>query len=265
MNLNMTRYFHVDIFWQLLRAKFTNVRRVLTDKFINFYIWVTCSLFVGGYLMQAFGLAKDFGPFQLGGILASVGLFELYGNAVTIVSDIEGDRTIDYYLTLPTSAFTVLASSVCYYMVIGTVMSLILFPLSKLLLGAQLDFVHTAWFSLIFFILLVNLVFATATLMLSAFIPSMDKFDILWMRIIFPLWFLGGFQFSWASVHTTVPWFSYVMLLNPVTYTTEGMRAALLGQEGNLPFWLCSTVLVGMLVVVSLWAYVAFKKRLDFV
>lgn len=265
MNIHPSLTFERDIFWQLLRAKSTNVRKTLMDKFINFYIWAACSLLVTGYLMQAFGLAKDFGPFQLGGILATAGLFELYGNAVTIVSDIEGDRTISYYLALPTSAFTVLASLVCYYACIGIIMGLLLLPLAKAILGAQLILANVSWVSLIIFLTLINLVCATTTLMLSALIPSMDKFDILWTRFIFPLWFLGGFQFSWNSVQKAVPWLSYLMLANPITYTTEGVRAALLGQEGNLPLWICSLVLCAIWILVSWGAYTLLKKRLDFV
>jgi hypothetical protein len=178
-----------------MRAKCTNIRKTLTDKSINFYIWAICLLFVSGYLMQSFGLSKDFGPFQLGGILASVGLFELYGNAVTIVADIEGDRAISYYLTLPTATFTVLASHVCYYTMISFSMGLILLPLAKIILGAQFVLANVSWLSLFFFLLLVNVLYATATLLLSALIPSMDKFDILWIRFIFPLWFLAAFSF----------------------------------------------------------------------
>lgn len=265
MNIHTSLTFEKDIFWQLLRAKSTNVRKTLTDKFINFYIWAACSLLVTGYLMQAFGLAKDFGPFQLGGILATAGLFELYGNAVTIVADIEGDSTITYYLALPTSAFTVLASFVCYYALIGITMGILLLPLAKAILGAQFVLANVSWVSLMLFLALINMVCATATLMLSALIPSMDKFDILWTRFIFPLWFLGGFQFSWLSVHKTVPWFSYLMLANPITYTTEGVRAALLGQGDTLPLWLCSAVLCTLWILVSWGAYTTLKKRLDFV
>jgi len=43
------------------------------------------------------------------------------------------------------------------------------------------------------------------------------------------------------------------------------MRAAILGQEGYLPFWVSSTVLLVLLGVVARLSYVAFKKRLDFV
>lgn len=261
----VTHYFQPEAFWQLLRAKCTNLREKLVDECINYYIWAGCTLLIAGHLLQAFGMSKNFGSFQLCGILASIGLFELYGNAVVIVSDLEGDRTLDYYLSLPTSAFTVFASNVCYYTLIGCATGLMVIPLAKLILGGQFALANVSWLSFLFFLLLINLFFSIITFLVAAWVPTMEKFDVVWIRIIFPLWFLGGFQFSWESVHALLPWLSYIMLLNPITYTTEGMRAALLGQAGNLPFWLCSTVLIGMLLGTSRLAYVAFKKRLDFV
>lgn len=255
----------LDILKQLILLKFTNLRKILFDKFINFYIWAGITMFVSGYMLQAFGLADDFGAFQLGGILACVGLFELYGNAVTFVSDLEGDRTIAYYLTLPTHTVTVLCSHIFYYTTIGTIMSIATLPLAKLILWNKLNLLAIAWPKLLFFILLINIFCATATLLLSSFVPSMDKFDILWTRFIFPLWILGGFQFSWYSVHSTAPKLSYLLLLNPIIYMSEGIRAALLGQDGAINFWICCTVLLVMFIGVAFWSFKALKKRLDFV
>lgn len=255
----------VTLFKQLLRAKFTNARTTFTNKFINLAIWAICCLFVTGYLMQAFGLQADYGPFQLGGVLASVGLFDLYGNAINFISDIEGDRTIFYYLSLPGSAATILLSYVCYYAIICISMSVLLLPIGKLLLGSQFALTNISWAQLLLFIVLINGVFATTTLLLAAIVPSMDKVENIWTRVIFPLWYLGGFQFSWQAVHACLPWFSYVMLCNPMTYMTEGIRAALLGQEGYLNFWLCCAVLIILWACICWGAYTTLKKRLDFV
>ena len=255
----------LDIFKQLVCLKFTNIRQVLFDKFINFYIWAGCSMLVSGYLMQSFGTSDSFGPFQLGGIIASVGIFELYGNAVTFVSDLEGDRTIAYDLTLPTHTATVLCSHIFYYTTIGTLMSFASLPLAKLILWNRFDLFSVSWAKLLFFVVLTNAFCATATLLTSALIPSMDKFDILWTRVMFPLWFLGGYAFAWSSVYATAPKLSYILLLNPILYMSEGIRAALLGQEGTINFWICSVVLIVMWIGVGFWSFKALKKRLDFV
>jgi ABC-2 type transport system permease protein len=260
-----TNFFQADLFWQLLRAKCVNLPKKLINECIDYYVWAGCTLFISGHVLQAFGMSKDFGVFQLCAVLAVIGLFGLYGNAITIVSDIENDRSVDYYLSLPTSALTVLASSVAYYTIIGFTTGITLLPLAKLILGGQLVFAKISWAAFLFFLLLTNIFFSTATIAVAALVPSMDSFDVIWVRFIFPLWFLGGFQFSWKAINATVPWLSYLMLANPITYTTEGMRAAMLGQEGYLPFWFCSAMLLVLLVVVARWSYVTFKKRLDFV
>jgi ABC-2 type transport system permease protein len=222
-------------------------------------------MLVAGYLMQSFGMSDKFGVFQFAGIMASGGIFELYGNAATMVADFEHDQTIAYYLTLPTHTITVLCSHVLYNTIVGSVMALFLLPLAKIILWNQLNLFNIAWLKFIFFLALLNLVCATASLLVAALVPSMDKFDMLWTRIIFPLWFLGGFQFSWYSINLMAPKLSYFMLLNPVMYMTEGMRAAVLGQEGSINFWINCLVLLIMLVSVAFWAFKALKKRLDFV
>lgn len=257
--------FNVDIFRQLLRAKFTNVRSALTEKIINIYIWAGCTLFVTGYLMQSFGLAQGFGLFQFAGILAAVGLFECYDNTATLVADFEGDRTIAYYLTLPSSVATVLLGYICSYVMMSMSMSLALLPLGKLILWNQFNLASVSWGKLLVFMIVINFAYAIITFVLAAHFPAVDKLGIVWCRVIFPLWFLGGFQFSWAATNATAPLVSYVMLFNPVTYATEGIRAALLGQGGYLPFWLCFFVMIVLCFATSWWAFKALKKRLDLV
>lgn len=263
----MSMIFQVDlaVLIQLIRLKFTNAYQMLFDKFINVSIWSVCTLFVSGYLMQSFGLSQSYGAFQFGGIIASIGIFELYSNAITFVSDLEGDRTIAYYLTLPTHTATVLCSHVLYYAIVGSLISFMSIVPAKLILWNKLNLLAINWIKLLLFVVLINLFCATLTLLISAFVPSMDKFDTLWLRTLFPLWFLGGFQFSWYSVHSALPMFSYLMLLNPFLYMSEGIRYALLGPDGTISFWLCCLILVIMLVGVAYWSYKRLKKRLDFV
>jgi ABC-type polysaccharide/polyol phosphate export permease len=259
----MNKFFYYDIFKILVSSKFTNMWGILKDKVINVYIWAICSVLISGYVMQSFGLSNDFGPFQLGGIIASIGLFDLYANVTTMVADFEGNKTINYYLTLPTTTFTVLCSYICYYAIVSIGITLSLIPLGKILLWNKFDVWAVAWPKLLLFIVLLNILCSTSTLLIAAIIPSLDKVEVLWMRIIFPLWFLGGFQFSWMSVHSIVPMMSYAMLLNPITYMTEGIRAALFGQSAYLSFWTCCAVLIGMLGIIGVVAFRALRKRLD--
>lgn len=263
--MNMFLDFQFDIFQQILRAKLTNVRSVLKSKIIDYYIWVGSTILVMGYLMQSFGLAKDFGVFQFASIFACTGMFELSGNVATLVADFEGDRIIAYYLTLPSSMVTVVSSYICYYLIISMSMSIALLPLGKLMLWKQLDLTGIAWGKLFGFMVVINLLWGFAACILAAYLPSLNRLEMLNNRIIFPMWFFGGFQFSWWATHTVAPLFSYMILLNPVIYATEGIRAVILGQRGYLPFWICFGVVFILCSVGFWWAVKALKRRLDLV
>ncbi len=254
-----------DILTELVKLKLVNAYQLLLDKLINIYIWAGCTIFVSGYLMQSFGLSQGFGAFLLGGVLASVGIFELYGNAISFVADLEGDCTLRYYLTLPTHSITVLCSHVIYYTLVSSIVTASCIPFIKMILMDKFDLSLISWPKITFFLILVNLVCAAGTLLVASLVPSMDKFDTLWTRIVFPLWMLGGFQFSWGTVYTFNPILAYFFLLNPFIYMSEGMRNALLGNNETIPFWICSAVLGITLTLFSYSSYTLLKKRLDFV
>ena len=107
--------------------------------------------------------------------------------------------------------------------------------------------------------------FGVFTVAVTAYVGALSKMENVWSRFIFPLWFMGGFQFSWASIHTLSPKLSYVFLCNPVLYVMEGMRAALLGQADCLPWAWCCIALLGFTTIG--WWYAQYKMRrlLDFV
>ena len=93
----------------------------------------------------------------------------------------------------------------------------------------------------------------------------MARLENAFMRIVYPLWFLGGFQFSWKVLHDCSPTLATLNLLNPYVYSMESMRAAALGQHDYLPFWYCIGALVLFTIMFASWGIIRLKKRLDFI
>jgi ABC-type polysaccharide/polyol phosphate export permease len=65
--------------------------------------------------------------------------------------------------------------------------------------------------------------------------------------------------------YKTIPSFAMVNLINPMIYTTEAVRVALLGQKGFINFWLC---ILAILFFASISLYLGItnlRKRLDFI
>ncbi len=254
-----------DIFCKLVETNFYIARQELVGHIINLYIWAFCSLVVMGYVMQQFGLAADYGCFQLTTVIGTIGLFQVYGNSFRCIVDFEGDRHIGYSLTLPVCPSIVFCSMICSYSLIGILLSVLMLPFGKLLLFNSFSFATISWIKFAIILVLANIFYGVFTIAITAHVGQMSKMENVWSRFIFPMWFLGGFQFSWASIYKLSPSLAYVLLCNPIMFIMEGTRAALLGSQDCLPWELCCAVLCGFIVVGWFYAYYKMKHLLDFV
>src|SRR5437016_5295212 len=120
MNAGIFRF--AGIFCKLVATNFYIARQELGGQIVNLYIWVFCSLIIMGYVMQEFGLAADYGCFQLATVIGTVGLFQIYGNSFKLVADFEGERHIGYCLTLPASPSIIWWSLICSYSITGIIL-----------------------------------------------------------------------------------------------------------------------------------------------
>lgn len=256
---------YITVCKELVRADLLIFKQTFWDKFIDVTIWITLSLVVTGYILPYFGLAADFGVFQLGGMIAAAGLFELYGNVVDLVSDFQGDRIINYGLTLPIPSWMAIVSKAFYYFIVYVIISTLMVPIGKLCLWHQFDLTQVSYFKLALAIIFQSMFYACFVLFPSSIVKNMTQIGIVWARFIFPMWFMGGFQFSWVALHKMLPSVAYVILFNPMMYITEAVRIALLGQEGYINFWLCLLAITCFSALFLFLSLQDLKKKLDYV
>jgi ABC-2 type transport system permease protein len=231
-------------------------------RFINSLIWSGLMLLVFEYIMPQMGL-KGVGPFMAAGAVASLGFFDVAENAIKFIADLEGNRSISYYLTLPASQSMVFVRLAISNAIQAMSLSIFLLPLYKLILWNSFSFAHFSIGKFILIFVVNNLFFGFFSLYLASVVESMEKVNNMWVRIIYPLWWLGCFQFSWATLNAAVPYISKLSLLNPMTYVMEGMRAAILGQEQFLNFWSCLLAVVIFTILIGLIGIRKLKQRLD--
>lgn len=256
---------YFNVFKELIRSDLIVFKQTFVDKFIDLTIWVVLTIVVTGYVMPFFGLANDFGVFQLGGVIAATGLFELYSNVVDLIADYEGDRIINYSLTLPIPSWFAIVAKATYYFIIYFVLSLLMLPIGKLSLWQQVNFSQIINIKLIIALIFQSMFYACFVLWISSIVTNMTKLGNVWARFIFPMWFMGGFQFSWLALYKAIPMLAYINLLNPMIYITEAVRVAILGQEGYINFSLCLLAITVFSAICLIFGMRNLKKRLDFV
>ena len=138
-------------------------------------------------------------------------------------------------------------------------------PIGKLVLWNQVNLAQINYPKLLLALIFQNIFYACFTIFAGSLIDSMSKLGMVWSRCIFPMWFMGGFQFSWMALYSVTPIVAWINLLNPMIYITESTRIALLGQADFINFWLC----LGMITIFSIVSFAVglwnLKKQLDFV
>jgi ABC-type multidrug transport system permease subunit len=215
--------------------------------------------------MPAFGLTTAYAGFLIASLTVSAGLFEVWSSVTNLVSDFDGDNITSYYLTLPMPSWLVFVEKMAYYTINTAIMGILVLPISKLLAWNLFDLSKFDLFKFFLLFMLANVFYAAFTLWITSKVANLTKIGTVWMRFVYPLWFLGGFQFSWEVLHTTSPILAYVSLANPLLYVMEGARASILGQEGSLNFWLCAGMLAFFTCLCSWQGISQLKKRLDFI
>lgn len=261
--MNSVRLF--DVFCSLVRTNLFVARKGIWDQIINLYIWTCITLMIMGYIMQTFGLASGYGAFQFASIVAIVGLFEVYNTATKNIMDINSDRSISYYLTLPARPAIVLLSMACSYALISMMLTIVLLPFGKLVLYNSFNTATVSWLKFGIMAILANIFFAIFTIAMIGHVGTMSKMRNIWMRFIWPLWFLGCYQFSWQAIYLLSAPFAYLLLCNPITFVTEGVRGALLGSSGFLPWGICCVALCCYIMAFWSYGYYKMKRLLDFV
>ncbi len=251
--------------WYLLQTDFKIFKRTIGDKLINFFIWASATASVSTYLLPAFGLEKSYSNFMAATIVACAGLFEVFPSVVGLVTDFEGNNITSFYLTLPIPSWLIFVRNMIFYAVNAAMLSIFVIPISKLILWHRFDISQLNLPKFVIIFLLVNIFYATYIIWITSRVMSIEKIGNVWMRFVFPIWFLGGFQFSWKVLYDFSPLFAYLDLVNPMIYIMEGTRAAVLGQAESLNFWLCAFMLALFCIACGWHGILRLKKRLDFI
>ncbi len=253
---------NLRVFKQLLIRDLVIFIPQYKDAVINTLIWHTLSATIFTYVMPSLGLA-GFGTFIIITNIASSGFFNTTENVTGFLSDITGDRAISYYLTLPIPQWMIFAQIALANALKSLSIAIIMLPAGLLVLGDLHAFPHFCWWKFALILTLGNLFFGYFSLITTAFTKSIQTLNNTWLRIVFPLWYLGGSTFPWKKLDSVAPWLGKILLANPLTLVLEGTRAAALDPAISLPFWGCVLGIVFYIILMGYIGTTQLMKRLD--
>lgn len=252
---------NVEVFLRLIQRDMRVFLPTLRHRTVNAMLVTVLWVYVFEYV--GFGSVTGFGLFIAAGECAITGFFEVMENVSRLVADIKGPRSITYALTLPLPQWMVFARIAVSNALQAMGIAFMILPTAKVLLWNQFSLVDTSYVKVLIIFFLAYMFYGFFSLWLASMVKGLESLGNVWSRIIFPLWFLGCYQFTWGGLAVKSKLFAYVSLLNPLVYCTEGMRAAVIGQDGYLPFWWCCLAIIGFTVFVGVIGTHRMMRRLD--
>lgn len=220
-------------FAALLARDLTVLRKQPADFITRTIIQPVLFVFVLGYVsprigQPAAGSAAQTATTLLAGMVAIVILFQgLFAVALPLVQDFGYTREIDDRLLAPLPAWAVAIEKITLGTIQGLLAALVIFPLAIWIPAAPPN-LHVHWAVLLTLAPLAALMCASLGLFLgSAMDPRLTL--ALFAVLITPLMWLGCTLFLWSALHV-IPWVQGLALADPLTYVSEGLRAAVTSQ-----------------------------------
>lgn len=258
---------HGRVIWQLVKTDLVAFRKNLVDSAIDTAVVMILVVGAMTYIMPLLGTTTDYGPFTAIGAIPSACIFELYGMGVNLISDIRGEKLISYRLTLPLpTSFVFVAKALAYAIRVSiNALTAAVVGIGLLIVGGRFSLIFVSPFKILLISISMVLFTGFFAIFIASLVKSMDRIASVWTRVLYPLWFLGGAQFSWQITYTFSPVLGLIALLNPILYLMEGYHAAMLNPADYLNFWLC---LIMTLLFTVFFGYIGIKRlkrQLDWV
>jgi ABC-2 type transport system permease protein len=270
----------VKTFNAMMAREFRVLRRNAVATFTRAVMQPLLFVFVFAYVFPKIG-----GGFNLGGGAAAAGASAVKGGinfatilvpglmasmllmqgimAVTfpLVMEFSWQRTIEDRALAPVPIRVLAIQKIVAGAVQSFIGAIIVFPIVLFVHAAgQAPHVHvTNWALLIVILAAASLLTAALGLLLGT---AMDprKMQMLFAVILLPATMLGCVYYPWSALHH-IRWLQIAVLVNPMVYMSEGLRAVLTPTLGHMPMWAVLLALLGGTGVVGYLGIRTFTNR----
>ncbi len=217
-------------------------------------------LLIFGKILTELGYTQN-GYAQLlfpGVVALTIVLTALQSTALPLVIDFSFTKEIEDRLLAPMPVFLVAIEKVIFAAMRALIAGTVMFPIGYWILGTLP--VHASGIPLMITVMVLgSLVGAAMGLTMGTLVPP-NRIQVWFALILTPLLFTGASQYPWPSLDGLF-WFQVITLFNPLTYVSEGLRAAMVPKVPHIPPWICILALLVSLAIFMAIGIKGFLRR----
>ena len=249
------------VFLAILLRDITVARRELPYFLVRTTLQPLLFVIVFGFLLPRMGLIpRGYTTTMLPGIIAlSLTLSAIQSVALPMVQDFGWTREIEDRLLAPAPIELVAIEKVVAGLLQGMVASIFVLPIARLIMGPIPGLVFRNVGLLLIATVLGGAAFSAIGLYLGTAIAP-QQIGLMFSVILAPMIMFGCTYYPWAGL-SRVPAMKWAVLINPLVYVSEAMRAALTPDVPHMP---TPAILAALVVITAIFLVLglrAFDKR----
>jgi ABC-2 type transport system permease protein len=240
-----------------------SVMQPLLFVFVFAYVFpkIGGGIMVGGAGAGARG-GINFATVLVPGLMGSMFLMQgMFGTTMPLVMEFSWQRTIEDRALAPVPIRVLGIQKICAGAIQAFIGALIVLPVTYFVHAAgQGPHIHVSnW--LVFVLVMIGASTLTASMgLLLGTAVDPRKMQMVFAVVLMPMTMLGCVYYPWSALHT-IRWLQIVVLLNPMVYMSEGLRAALTPSTGYMPIWAVMLALFGGTLVFGYLGLRTFRNR----
>ena len=205
-------------------------------------------------------VSADYGRhLLLPGIIALAAfLTALQSVAFPLVMEFGWTKEIEDRLLAPLPIQLVTVEKLVMATLRGLFAAVIMYPIGALVLGTAPW--HPDGLPLLLVVVLLGAWVGAGIGMTIGTLITPARISIMFGLILTPIMFTGATQYPWPML-SSMRWFQVVTAINPLTYCSEGVRAAMVPELPHVRPWICITVLLVSSAVFTGTGMWAFRRR----
>jgi ABC-2 type transport system permease protein len=251
----------IQVFLRLVQRDIYVNLPLLPSRIISVVWWSVIYIYMFEYV--GIGSYVGWGLFIAASECASRG-FKRFFPALRIAVDLQGDRSLFYYLTLPVPQWMVFAALAFSVSIELMAIYIWVLPVAKLVLWKSFHLSLLGCIKVACIFICAHLFYgAWIILIASSSFASVEDLSVKHYHYVEPFFWTGGYYFTWHLLYTKSYFFGSILLANPLIYATEGMRSALFNNPESLSVWLCCMMLLAFTAVTGTLGIQRMMKKVD--
>jgi ABC-2 type transport system permease protein len=246
-------------------APSTFIRAVMQPLLFAFVFAYVLPKIGSGFSSAGAGAAASgltFSTILVPGLMGSMFLMQgMFGTTMPLVMEFSWQRTIEDRALAPVPIRVLAIQKITAGAIQAFIGAAIVFPVVYWVhapgQGPHIDV--TNWFLLAVVMVFSSTLTASMGLWLGTVVDP-RKMQMVFAVVLLPLTMLGCVYYPWSALHV-IRWLQILVLINPMVYMTEGLRAALTPSIGHMALWAILLALVGGTAVFGYLGVRTFRNR----